>query len=439
MKHFSRSLSGNTLWALIFSRKMLILLMMGFSSGLPIALVHGSLQAWYKSAGVDIVTIGFLALVGQPYSYKFIWAPLMDRFIPPLLGRRRGWIAVTQVGLIITLLVMTHFDPQTSPVLLGGVGLILAFLSASQDIAIDAYRTDILTAEERGLGAAIFVSGYRLALLVSGGLALFLAYYIGWVLTYQLMALLMLANLVVTFIAPNQEDEPAPPKHLMQACVESFREFLSRPFAWQFLALIVLYKLGDAFSATLSSAFLLDLGFNLKDVGVINKTMGLVATVVGGLLGGTLLASLGLFRSLLIFGVLQCVSNLLYMILATAGPVYWLASFVFFVEHFCGGMGTTAFFALLMTLCNHQYTATQFALLSSLSAIGRVYVGPVAGVLVSSFGWAIFYFSTALFALPGLLLLVTMKKPIQNLESSADKDDTVEAPVNLLLKPKTTN
>lgn len=404
---------------LFTNRRIGVLVLLGFSSGLPLALTGGTLQAWYTVSGVDIVTIGFLALVGQPYVYKFLWAPFMDRYVPPLLGRRRGWMLLTQCGLLAAIVIMAFASPGRTPVLLGLLALCVAFLSASQDVSLDAYRADLLRPQERGVGAAVSVAGYRVAMLVSGGLALILADHLGWQVTYLAMAALVMVGMLGTLLGPEPQYPAAPPPSLRAALVEPFVEFLARPAALAVLALIVLYKLGDAFAGTLTTAFLIrGAGFSLTDVGAINKTVGLIATLVGVFFGGTLLAGLGLFRALLAFGILQALSNLAFMALAAAGKSYTLMVAAIAFENLTGGMGTAAFVALLMGLCDHRYTATQFALFSALAAVGRVFVGPPAGYLVEWLGWMQFFFVTFLAALPGLALLYALRSRLLAMERS---------------------
>jgi MFS transporter, PAT family, beta-lactamase induction signal transducer AmpG len=405
---------------LFYNRRIGATLLLGFSSGLPLALVGGTLQAWFAQSGVDIVTIGFLSLVGQPYVYKFLWAPFMDRYVPPLLGRRRGWLLVAQLLLSVAIAAMALFSPAATPGALGVVALIAAFLSASQDIAVDAYRADVLRPNERGIGAAASVGGYRLAMLVSGGLALILADRIGWSAMYLLMATAMLVGVLGTLLGPEPEVPASTPRSISDAVVKPFQEFMTRPSAMLLLILIVLYKLGDAFAGSLVMAFLLKgPGFTLTEIGVVYKTLSLVTTIVGAVFGGTLLASLGLYRALLLFGVLQAVSNLGFMLLAAAGKSMPLMIGAVAFENFTGGMGTAAFVALLMAMCDHRYTATQYALLSALSAIGRVFVGPAAGVMVEHLGWEQFFFDTFIFALPGIALLRMLRTQVRGLEQKA--------------------
>ena len=400
------------------SRKILLLLLLGFSSGLPLALTAGTLQAWLTVEGVDLKTIGWFALVGQPYTYKFLWAPLMDRYALPFFGRRRGWLVVTQVLLALSIAWMGTLSPRDSPWLLAGLALLVAFLSASQDIVFDAFRADTLAAEERGAGAAVSVFGYRIAMLISGGLALVLAdSVLGWTATYWLMASLMAVGLAATW----RSLEPAPagdaPRTLAAAVKDPLQDFFSRQGAWILLALVVLYKLGDAFAGSLSTAFLIrGVGFTATDVGAINKGLGLVATIFGALAGGALMAQLRLYKSLLLFGVLQAVTNLGFMLVAIAGKNYALMIAAVAAENLCGGMGTAAFVALLMAMCDRRFSATQYALLSALAAVGRVYVGPAAGHMATDLGWTTFFFITFLIALPGVAMLWWQRARIEALD-----------------------
>lgn len=400
----------------IRSPRVAAVLVLGFASGLPLALSSGTLQAWMTVAGVDIRTIGLFSLVGLPYTVKFLWAPVMDRYAPGFLGRRRGWVALTQLMLMGVIAVMGAMDPTHAPLALAALALLLAFASASQDIVVDAYRTDVLRENERGLGAAVSVLGYRLALLVSGALALILSDHIGWRNTYWLMAALMAIGVLAALFGPEPEAQASAPRSLGEAVVGPLREFFGRPEAGVMLLLIVLYKLGDAFAGSLTTAFLIrGVGFTPTDVGAINKGLGLFATIIGALFGGGLMVRLGLYRSLLAFGILQAVSNLAFMVLAWAGKSYPLMVVAVAFENIAGGMGTAAFVALLMALCDHRFSATQFALLSALAAIGRVFVGPPSGLLVDAVGWIWFFCCTFVVALPGLLLLWRLRHRVSDL------------------------
>ena len=395
--------------------KSAILLILGFASGLPLALTSGTLQAWMTVEDIDLKTIGFFSLVGQAYVFKFLWSPVMDRYTPPLLGRRRGWLLITQILLLISIAAMGFLEPGTQLRWMAALAVIIAFCSASQDIVFDAWKTDVLSAEERGTGAAISVLGYRLAMLVSGGLALWLAdRYLGWQATYWLMAALLLPCIVATLMAPEPTDTIPVPRSLEQAVAAPLRDFFGRNNAWLILLLIVMYKLGDAFAMSLTTTFLIrGVGFDAGEVGVVNKTLGLFATILGALYGGVLMQRLSLFRALLIFGILQGISNAGYWVLSVTDKHMFSMGAAVFFENLCGGMGTAAFVALLMTLCNKSFSATQFALLSALSAVGRVYVGPIAGWFVEAHGWPTFYLFSVVAAVPGILLLLVCKNTLE--------------------------
>jgi len=418
--------------AVLRDRNLAVITFLGFSSGLPLALTLSTLQAWMTVEGVDLTTIGIVTLAGVPYTWKFLWAPAMDRFVPPFLGRRRGWLLVTQVALAVSIAAMAMMSPRDHTWLLGALALATAFISASQDIVFDAYRTDIARPEERGLAGALTVAGYRVAMLVSGALALVFAAGsgaippLGWRNTYLLMAGLMGVGILAT-LAGREPPLTAPaPRSMREAYAAPLREFLSRRGALWLLLLLVLYKLGDAFAFSLSTAFLLrGAGFSLADVAYVNKGMAIVATIAGALLGGALMVRLRLFTALMAFGILQAVATLSFMALALAGKSYPLMVVAVGLENFTSGMGTAAFVALLMALCDHRFTAAQYALLSALSAVGRVYVGPLAGYATDprhlGMSWPSFFFTTFLLALPGLALLAWMRRPIEALDSRQEK------------------
>ncbi|MBX3343437.1 MAG: MFS transporter [Nitrospira sp.] len=401
-----------------------IMLPLGFASGLPLALTGGTLQAWLTEAGLDLTTIGLFAYVGLPYTLKFLWAPVMDRIVPPWLGRRRGWMLVTQSGLALALTVMALIGPAEGAQVFAALALAVAFLSASQDIVFDAYRTDLLKPEERGLGAATWVMGYRIAMIASGSLALILAARLNWSAAYLCMAALMALGIVTILLSPEPEDAQVAPKSMAEAVWGPLSEFLSRPMALALLGLIVLYKLGDAFAGALTTSFLLrGMQFSSEDIGVV-RAFGMGATILGAFIGGGLMPRLGLFRSLFVFGVLQALSNLSFMWLAWAGKSYAVMAFAVGAENLTGGMGTAAFVALVMSLCDHRYTATQFALLSSVEALGRVFLGWPAAKLVGLAGWGPFFFVTFLAALPGLWLLWVLRKPVaQHAELNAGRSE----------------
>jgi PAT family beta-lactamase induction signal transducer AmpG len=404
---------GHNLKAIIVNPRILAVLCLGFSSGLPLMLTLSTLQAWFTEAGVSIITIGALSLVGLPYVWKFLWAPLMDRFVPPKGGRRRGWIMITQMGLCISLLWIATLNPEHTPKLIGLVALIIAFFSASQDIAVDAYRTDILLPEERGVGSACYIFAYRIAMLVSGGLALVVADRLGWRATYQLMAGLIALSMIATYFAPRVKGEVAAAQDILVTIKESFGDLLKRESIVVLLLFVVFYKLGDALALSLITNFLLKgLGFSLTEIGLVFKTISLVATVLGAFIGGTLLIGWGLYRSLLIFGFAQAVSTLTFMLLAVVGKNYSLMVASLFIENVCSGMGTAAFMAFLMSLCHQRYTATQYASLSALASIGRVCLGPVAGYLVLNLGWVSFFAWSFALSIPGLFLLIFLRNKV---------------------------
>lgn len=397
------------------NRRMAVMLPLGFASGLPLPLTTGTLQAWLTVAGVDLRTIGVFTLVGLPYTLKFLWAPVMDRFVPPWLGRRRGWMLATQVGLIAGVTAMAVTGPGPTPWILGVLAVLVAYLSASQDIVFDAYRTDLVRPAERGLSAGLWVNGYRIALLVSGAAALVLAEHLGWQDTYLLMAGVMFIGVAAILLSPEPPAPVAVPQSLSEAAWGPIREFFSRSSAGGFLLLVILYKIGDAFASALMTAFLISgVGFSSADVGV-TKGFGLGATLLGALAGGAVMTRIGLIRSLLLFGVLQAVSNLSFMALAFMGKSYPVLILAVAFENLSGGMGTAAFVALVMSLCDHRYTATQFALLSSLEALGRVFLGRPSADLVEAVGWGWFFFITFLAALPGLWLLWRLREALNNL------------------------
>ncbi len=510
--------------ALARAHRLVVVTLLGFASGLPLALTGQALQAWMTVEGLDLATIGFLTLVGLPYTFKFLWAPLMDRFDLPLWGRRRGWLVVTQLALALALWGLSMTRPSQTLQLFALLAVTVAFLSASQDVVIDAYRTDVLGPTERGLGASLNVMGYRLAMIVSGGLALIWTdaqqgQGWDWPQVYRLMALLMLgaAALSATVLprlppVPSLGGVPASDwktecggfaavvvavavgavltQQLLPAVVgpvlgpaleaagwaatlrqrwidlsvlllgvavtlplaawaarqarfetllAGLRNYFSLPGAAAFLLFIVLYKLGDAFAGALMTAFLLKgMAYTSAEVGVVNKVIGLWLTIGGALLGGALMLRLGLWRALMIFGVLQLLSNLGFWWLAVHGksasvllipafdwaivrlssatPVDAALLWVVAFENISGGMGTAAFVAFLMSLCTQRFTATQFALLSAFAAVGRVWVGPLAGVLAESVGWGDFFLLSLILGAPALIMGLWLRRPIEALE-----------------------
>lgn len=391
---------------LLLSPRMLLLGGFGVASGLPLVLTAGTLQAWYTVAGISTVGIGWLTMVGQPYLVKFLWAPFFDRFYPRFLGRRRGWICLLQIALAGALAWMACLHPEKTPIGLAMVALLVAFLSASQDICIDAYRAEILLPDERGVGSAFFVTGYRIGMLLASSIALVLAALLGWHTLYLIMALIMVSGIIITLLSQEPRLNQRPPTTLRQAVTEPFREFMTRNHAILWLLFIVLYKLGDAFALSLTNTFLLrGLDFSLIDVGAVMKTVSIASIVIGGFLGGLIQARFGLFRTLLLFAVLQAISNLGFVALGIIGKDYLAMIIVVAFENLCNGMSAIVFMACLMGLCNQRYTATQYALFSALYTVGRVFVGPVAGVTVENWGWVTFYLATFVVALLPIFVL----------------------------------
>lgn len=387
---------------------MAALLLLGVSSGLPLFLTSKTLQAWMTVEKVNLGAIGLFSLVSLPYSLKFLWAPLLDRFTLPFLGRRRGWLIVIQSALLVAIALMALQKPAQALQLLAVNALAVAFLSATQDIAADAYRADVLEEREMGAGAAVFVLGYRIALLLTGSLALILADRIPWSTVYFLLSGVMVIGLIATITAPEPEERVRPPASLADAVLLPFGEFFQRLGLLQgvlILVFIVLYKLGDALVNNMSTPFLLQTGFTQTDIGAIQGGMGLIATIVGALAGGVLLSKIGINRSLWVFGGLQALSNLTYFIQAQLGRDYRFMVLTINVENFCAGLGTAAFVAFLMSLCNQRFSATQYALLSSLMAVSRDILVAPAGALVEITSWPLFFLISIAAALPGLLLL----------------------------------
>ncbi len=483
-------------------RRLFVILLLGFASGLPLALTGGAMQAWLTVDGLDLVTLGFLSLIGIPYTFKFLWAPLIDRFDLPLLGRRRGWIVLLLFVLAAALLLMSSLSPSHSLALFASVAVLVACLSATLDVVIDAYRTDLLTPAERGLGGSLTVLGYRLAMVLSGGVTLIWAeQWQSWPQVYRVMAglsamvgvlaLLLMPPLPERFKAPASKAggelrgflalvagvalgawlahqllvllglDPASSDRWVRLVFvitqiaaamtlglgvtrwvrfetlnASLRSYFGMRGAGAFLALVVLYKVGDAFALSLSTPFLLKgMHFSQSEVGLANKTIGLLMTIVGAIVGGFFLLRLRLSTAVLAFGVLQLVSNLGFYLLAREGAGAWgtlevpafnllivhldaptpmdsLLLFALSLDNFAGGMGTAAFVALLSGLCGTRFSATHYALLSAFATLGRVFVGPFAGVLADAYGWKVFFLVSVVVGIPGLLMAWWLRREV---------------------------
>ncbi len=387
--------------------KMAILLLFGFSSGLPFYLTSKTLQAWMTTAHVDLATIGFFSLVTLPYSLKFVWAPLMDRYIPPFLGRRRGWVLITQLLLLLSIAAMSLHDPARGLQMLAINAIAITFFSASQDISLDAYRTDVLQDREMGAGAAVFVLGYRVAMISTGALAFFLADRIQWPAVYVVLSLLLLVGIGTTFIAPEPVLNDAPPKTLVEAVVLPFTDFFRRvgPRAILVLVFIVVYKYSDSLAGSMTTPFLLQAGFSQSEVGAVFLGVGVLATIAGVVVGGGVMGQVGINRALWIFVVFQGLSNLTYYGLSLSGKSHAFMVAAIITENFGLGLVSAGMTAYIMEMCNKRFTATQFALLSSLMAASRDILVAPAGKLVESTGWPGFFLITVAMAIPPLVLL----------------------------------
>lgn len=392
----------------LFSRKMLICFFTGFSSGLPLYILVSLLPAWLRSEGVDLKAIGLFALIQLPFTWKFIWAPLFDRYTLPL-GRRRGWLLLTQLGLILTLPMFGRFHPQLDIWTIAYFCSLVAFFSASQDIVLDAYRRELLLDEELGLGNAVHVNAYKLAGLIPGSLSLILADHLDWSYVFVITAMFMLPGMMMTLLVR----EPAllldRPKTLREAVVAPFVEFMQRrgvQSALLVLLFIFLYKLGDSMATALATPFYLDMGFSKTEIGLIAKNAGLWPSVIGGMLGGLWMLKIGINRALWVFGVLQMVAILGFAWLVDAGHSLFSLGAVIGIEAFGVGLGTAAFVAYIARETNPMYTATQFALFTSLAAVPRTVANAATGYMVESLGWQQFFVMCFLIAIPGMLLLV---------------------------------
>jgi len=399
-----------TILKVFASYKMFIVLILGFASGLPLALTGGTLQAWMKSENISLGTIGLFSLVGLPYSLKFVWSPIMDRYVPPLFGRRRGWIFLTQIGLIGSIIVMGMCDPKVSLQNIALFALFVSFFSASQDIAIDAYRTEAVPEEELGAAASIYIMGYRIAMLVSGGVALGLAEKLPWSTVYYIMAGCMAVGLIASVFGPEPIVNEAAPTSIADAVYKPFVEFFSRKGAIEMLIFILIYKLDVAFAMAFTTPFMMDLGFTKLEIAAVLKGAGLIATIVGTLTGGALMLKWSMKKSLWIFGIVQGVSGFTFYLLAHAGHSYPLMWASIIIENLCSGLGTAAFAAFMMSICDKRYTATQYALLTSFMALTRILVQAPSGFLQERVGWEWYFVISILIAIPGLLLLTRFDK-----------------------------
>ena len=385
---------------------MLVALLMGFSCGLPLLLTMSVLQAWMKDAGVDLSVIGMMALVGLPYTLKFLWAPFLDRFTLPFLGRRRGWMLVAQIALTASIAGLGRSDPIQNPWMLAFAAFLVTFFSASQDIAVDAYRREDLTDEELGLGSSLYINGYRVGMLLASGGGLIMADHMDFSMVYLILAGCMLPGLLTTLLAPEPETPAGTPGTMREAVVDPLVEYFSRKDAIWILVFILLYKVGDTMASAMTTPFYLDIGFSKSEIGAVVKLFGFWATIAGGLAGGIAMLRLGINRSLWVFGFLQAASTAGFALLANIGySVTWLSAVIAF-ENLSSGMGTAAYAAFMASITNKKFTATQYALLTSMMGIPRVLASAPTGFLAKNVGWETFFIACTLIAIPGMLLLL---------------------------------
>ena len=405
-----------SIWQQIFTRRMLICIFTGFTSGLPLYFLINLIPAWLRSEHIDLKTIGLMALIGLPFTWKFIWSPLLDAVQLPFLGRRRGWMLVSQIGLLLALAAYAFLNPtQHMPVIMG-LSLVVAFFSASQDIVLDAFRREILPDSELGLGNAIHVNAYRIASLIPGSLSLILADMMPWNQVFIITALFMLPGLFMTlFLAYEPKLPDAAPKTLRQTVVDPFNEFFSRQGvkrALLVLLFIFLYKLGDSMATALATPFYLDMGYSKSDIGLIAKNAGLWPAVIFGIIGGIWMLKLGINKALWLFGLVQIVTILGFVWLAAAGPLpvvgateRWMLAGVISAEAVGVGLGTAAFVAYMARETNPAYTATQLALFTSLAAVPRTFINATTGYLIEWLGYVSFFWVCFFLAVPGMVLL----------------------------------
>ncbi len=389
----------------LFSPRILVAFLMGFSCGVPLLLTSSVLQAWMTELKVDLTVIGLYSLVGLPYTLKFLWAPVFDRFTLPLFGRRRGWMLVVQLLLVLALIGLGLTDPAQTPWLVALAAFVVTFLSASQDIVIDAYRREDLSDNQLGLGSSFYVNGYRVGMLLAGSGGLILADYLAFSQVYLLMAGSLLVGVVTTLLCREPELTRGTPHSFTEAVWAPFAEYFSRDRALLLLLFILLYKLGDQMASTLTTPFYLDLGFSKTQIGAVAKLFGFWSALAGGLIGGAILLRIGIIRSLWIFGILQAAAILSFTALALIGNSLVALAVAIMLEQLTSGMGTSAYVAYMASLTNKRFTATQYALLSSCMGIPRVIIAAPAGWVAEQTGWPLFFVGCTLAAIPGLLLL----------------------------------
>ncbi len=401
-------------WRQLFTRRMLICVFTGFSSGLPLFLLWNLVPAWLRSEKVDLTPVGLFALIQFPYTWKFLWSPLLDRYVVPVLGRRRGWMLLSQVALLLLIMLLGGFSPQADISTIAAVCTVLAFISATQDVVLDAYRRELLNGSEMDMGNGVHVGAYRIASLVPGSLSLYLSDHLAWDTVFIITALFMLPGMVMTLLV-SEPHRAEPPRTLRAAVIEPFREFILRK-GWSsalwILAFLFFYKLGDSLCTTLATPFYMDLGYSKTEIALVAKHAGLWPAVIGGILGGVWMVKIGINRALWLFGSVQVVSIFGFAWLPTQGHHsgnatmdYAALAAVIGLEALGVGLGTAGMVAFMARNTHPAYTATQFALFTSLAAVPRTFVNAAAGWLVQAIGWTEFFLLCAILAVPGMLLL----------------------------------
>ena len=393
----------------IFNRRMLICIFTGFTSGLPLYLLFQLVPGWLRMEGIGLAEIGFFALIQFPFTWKFVWSPIIDRYTLPFLGHRRGWMLVTQVALLLSIGAMGFLKPDVSILSIAFLSVAVAFFSASQDIVLDAFRRELLPDNELGLGNSIHVQAYRFSGLVPGALGFILADYLPWHMVFGVVALFMLIGIIMTLVIDEAIAEPSPPKTLKDSVIDPFRDFLGRAGlgpALLVLAFLFLYKLGDNMATALQTPFFIDLGFTGTQIGTISKTAGLIAVILGGILGGLIMVKLEINRALWIFGMVQIISIFGFVILSEVGSNPWMLGTVVFFEYLGVGLGSAALIAFMARTTNPAFAATQLALFTAIVAVPRVFANAVTGIIVEQIGWTDFFLLCIIFAIPGMLLLI---------------------------------
>jgi MFS transporter, PAT family, beta-lactamase induction signal transducer AmpG len=399
--------NSSIIWRDLFTKKMLICIFTGFTSGLPLFILISLLPAWLSSSGMDLKTIGLFALIQFPFTWKFIWAPIFDRFSFGM-GRRRGWLIIFQLSLLTTICSFGFIEPRSQLTVVAIISTVIAFFSASQDIVIDAYRRELLSDHELGIGNAIHVNAYKISSLIPGSLALILADSFDWEFVFIITGLFMLPGIFMTLLIKEPILKYGTPKTLKEAVIEPFKEFKNRKGikgAFLILLFIFLYKIGDSMATALATPFYLDLGFSMTEIGVIAKNAGLWPGIIGGLAGGVWMIKLGINRALWIFGFMQMFATLSFAWLALSGDNNLILAITVGLEFFAAGLGTTAFIAYIAKTTHPKYTATQFALFTGLASVPRTFTNASTGYLVEFFGWYHFFIICFLIAIPGMLLL----------------------------------